>query len=62
MICSSKKVADQKIKDLNERYDEWCKFKVDLYEKKCNSTDYIKFVYNNPQPSKYRIEKLEITK
>jgi hypothetical protein len=58
MICSSKKVAESKIKTANEAYYKW-------YEAKKTFADYsikhLDFIYNNPMPSKYRFEKIQIT-
>ena len=63
MLCSSKRFAERNAKVLNERYDKWLDEKRVIKEYSgFNGFDYMDFVYNNPQPPRYRIEKLEITK
>jgi len=62
MMYSSQDVAENKIQELNEAYNRWYKTQKDLYENHfCNNT-YMDFVYNNPQPPQYRIEKFELIK
>jgi len=64
MICSSKRFAERNAKVLNERYDKWLEEKREIkeYSRLNDGLEYMDFVYNNPQPPRYRIEKLEITK
>jgi len=59
-ICSTKKLAEKTVQELNKEYDTW------LTEKKLNEftgdngTAYMNFVHNNPQPPKFRIEKIQV--
>jgi len=59
-ICSSKKLAEKTVQELNKEYDTW------LTEKKVNSFTgnngmaYMNFVHNNPQPPQYRFEKIQV--
>ena len=64
MLCSSKRFAERNVKVLNERYDKWLEEKREIkeYSRLNDGLEYMDFVYNNPQPPRYRIEKLEITK
>ena len=64
MICSSKRFAERNAKVLNERYDKWLEEKREIkeYSRLNDGREFMDFVYNNPQPPRYRIEKLEITK
>ena len=59
-ICSSKKLAEKTVQELNKEYDKWHKIHTDLYVNQYNSGFYMDFVYNNPQPPKYRFEKIKV--
>ena len=58
-ICSSMRVAKKCIDELNMEYNKWCENRAKL---SYNSTEYLDFSYHNPQPYKYRIEKLKVFK
>lgn len=58
-ICSSKKLAENCIQEMNAEYDKWCEERNKIPH---NSTEYLDFSYHNPQPRKYRIEKLKVFK
>ncbi len=58
-ICSSKKLAENTIKEMNAEYNKW---KEERNKTPHNSTEYLDFSYHNPQPHKYRIEKLKVFK
>ncbi len=58
-ICSSKKLAENCIKEMNTEYKKWCE---ERNKNPHNSTEYLDFSYHNPQPRKYRIEKLKVFK
>lgn len=60
MMYASKEVAENKIQELNEEYNKWYKIQEDLYKNHFCSDAYMNFVYANPQPPQYRIEKFEI--
>jgi hypothetical protein len=58
-VCSSMKVAKKCIDELNMEYKKW----REKDEKICfNSAEYHNFLYSNPQPYRYRIEKLKVFK
>lgn len=60
-ICSSKKLAEKTVQSLNEDYDMWLSEKNDIRKySDFNGKDYMDFFYNNPQPPKYRFEKLKV--
>jgi Tfp pilus assembly pilus retraction ATPase PilT len=58
-ICSSKKLAENCIKEMNAEYNKWCE---ERNKNRYNSTDCLDFSYHNPQPRRYRIEKLKVFK
>ena len=64
MICSSKKIADSKIKKWNEHYHLWHEAKKSLSSGSASdywsNADYMDFIYNNTQPPKFIIEKIEV--
>ena len=63
IMCSSKKLAEQKLEELDEKYVIWYKEKKYLFDNSFSdygNTNYVDWVYRNPKPSKYRLEKLEI--
>jgi len=63
MICTSKKIADSKIKKWNDHYHMWHKAIKSLSNGNASdysNTNYMDFIYNNPQPSKFRIEKIKV--
>jgi hypothetical protein len=55
-ICSSKKLAENFICELNAEFNKWFEARNKI---PFNSTAYLDFSYHNPQPHKYRIEKLK---
>jgi hypothetical protein len=62
-ICSSKKLAEKTVQELNKNYDKWIADKNDVEKYSYfNGTNYSDFVYDNPKPSRYRIEKLKVFK
>ena len=58
-ICSSKKLAENCIKEMNAEYKKWREERDKITH---NSTKYLDFAYDNPQPYKYRIEKIKVFK
>lgn len=63
IICSSKKLAEQKLQELNEKYVIWYKEKKYLFDNSFSgyeNANYIDWLYRNPTPSKYRVERLEV--
>jgi hypothetical protein len=58
-ICSSKKLAENCIKEMNAEYDKWCEERNKITY---NSTEYLDFSYHNPQPRRYRVEKIKVFK
>jgi len=58
-ICMSKKVAEEHTKELNAAYEQWCEKKEKI---SFDGVDYLNFIYTNPHPWKYRIEKLKVFK
>ena len=64
MICSSKKIADSKIKKWNEHYRMWHEAEKSLSSGSTSdyrsNTNYMDFIYNNPRPPKFRIEKIKV--
>jgi hypothetical protein len=58
-ICSSKKLAEKCLQEMNAVYNKWSQERNKISH---NSTEYLDFMYFNPQPCKYRIEKLKVFK
>ena len=64
-VCSSRKIAENKIKKMNDHYQMWREAKSSLGRGDISDysrREYMDFIYNNPQPPKYRIEKIEVLK
>jgi hypothetical protein len=61
-ICSSKKLAEKTVQELNEKYYKWIKEMNYLYENNFLGESYMDFVYSNPKPPKYCLEKLKVIK
>jgi hypothetical protein len=60
-ICSSKKLAEKTVQELNKEYDTWLTEKKTIKEYSgFNGSDYMDFVYNNPQQPRYRFEKIKV--
>lgn len=60
-ICSSKKLAEKTVQNLNKDYDMWLVQKNDIKEYSgFTGVDYMDFIYNNPQPLRYRFEKIKV--
>lgn len=58
-ICSSKKVAEHCVKEMNAAFHKWSEERNKIPH---DSTEYLDFSYHNPQPYKYRIEKIKVFK
>ncbi len=59
MIFSTKKLAEKKIKELNEVYRKWAEVKNSMWADYGN-VHYIDWIYSNPTPDRYRLEKLKV--
>lgn len=59
MIFSSKKLAEKKIKELNEVYRKWREVKNNI-RGGYGSPSFLDWIYNNPTPDKYRLEKIKV--
>lgn len=59
MVYSSKKLAEKKVKELNEVYRKWREVKNTMWVNYGN-TNYMDWVYSNPTPDHYRIEKMKV--
>lgn len=60
-ICSSKKLAEKTVQELNKEYDKWLVEKNDVKKYSgFNGSDYMDFIYNNPEPPRYRFEKIKV--
>jgi hypothetical protein len=60
-ICSSKKLAEKTVQELNKEHDKWVVDKNDAEKySRFNDTNYMDFVYNNPKPRRYRFEKIKV--
>lgn len=63
MVYSSKKVAESKIKEANEEYRKWSEIKKHFYNNSSYSNiNFLDFIYSNPTPDRYRIEKIKVLK
>ena len=63
IICSSKKLVERKLQELNEKYVMWYKEKKYLSDNGFSSygnANYVDWIYRNPTPSKYRFEEIEV--
>lgn len=59
MVYSSKKLAEKKVKELNEVYRKWREVKNTMWVDYGNA-NYMDWIYCNPTPYHYRIEKIKV--
>lgn len=55
VVCSSEKHAKQMVEEYNQKFNEWNEMR-----KSYHSNYNYRYDYDNPQPPKYRIEKLKV--
>lgn len=58
-IYSSKKMAEKQIHQANLEYARWHQAMEQFHS---YGADHMDFIYNNPQPARYRIEQLKVVK
>ncbi len=59
MVYSSKKLAEKKVKELNEAYGKWREDRNTIWEDHGNA-NFLDWIYNNPTPDYYKVEKIKV--